>query len=303
MKKVYLVTGCRGFIGRNLCKYLKKVEPKSKIIELPKKIDLLSSSQTMNFFKKIKIKVDYVFHLADVSGNKNWAFQNSFFQTHANMQIHLNTIMSWKKYLPKSKFIFVSSIWAYPIGQIYQREENYWHGKLIEYAKHYAYSKKIVSLLLESAHNNFKLKSSTLILGTVFGPGDKSDHFIPTIIRRINKNPSKLEINGSGRESRDFIYIDDQIKAIYLHKDTKESLLNIGTGRLIDIRQIIIKLKKIMNFSGKIIFKKSKKNDKDVKRGMNVNKARRSSGWPEKFKLVDINKALAVTVNDMKING
>ena len=36
---------------------------------------------------------------------------------------------------------------------------------------------------------------------------------------------------------------------------------------------------------------------------MNENKAIRSSGWPKKFKLVDINKALAETVNDMKING
>ena len=37
MKKIYLVTGSRGFVGKHLCKYLKKIEPNSKIIELPKK--------------------------------------------------------------------------------------------------------------------------------------------------------------------------------------------------------------------------------------------------------------------------
>ena len=140
-------------------------------------------------------------------------------------------------------------------------------------------------------------------MGTVFGPGDKSDHFIPSIIRRINKNPSKLDVYGSGKESRDFIYIDDQIKAIYLHKDCNENLLNVGTGRLINIKKIIMKLKKIMNFSGKIIFKKIKKDDKDIKRGMSIDKANLISGWPTKYKLIDIDKALLETVKDMRING
>tara|TARA_B100000787_G_scaffold26172_1_gene17410 strand:- start:7301 stop:8212 length:912 start_codon:yes stop_codon:yes gene_type:complete len=303
MKKVYLITGARGFIGKHLSTYLKKVEPNSKIIKLPKKIDLLNSKQTLNFFKKINVKVDYIFHLADVSGNKKWASDNSFLQTYANVQIHLNTIFAWKKFLPKSKLVFVSSIWAYPIGKNFQNEKNYWEGKLIDYAKFYAYSKKIASLLLEAANNNFKLKSTTFILGTVFGPGDKSDHFIPSIIRRMNKNPLKLEIRGTGKESRDFIFIEDQIKAIYLHKDCNEALLNVGTGRLVNIKKIIIKLKKIMNFNGKIIFQKIKKDDKDIKRGMSVKKAIFLSGWPNKYNLTNIDIALKATVKDMRING
>ena len=303
MKKIYLVTGSRGFVGKHLCKYLKKIEPNSKIIELPKKIDLLNLNQTSNFFKNIKFKVDYIFHLADVSGNKNWASQNSFFQTYSNIQIHLNTISAWKKFLPKSNFIFVSSIWAYPIGKKYQEEQNYWEGKLIEYAKFYAYTKKIASLLLESAKKNFKLQSSTFVLGTVFGPGDKSDHFIPSIIRRINKNPLKMEINGTGNESRDFIFVEDQVKAIYLHKDCKQDLLNIGTGKLINIRTVLIKLKKIMKYKGKIIFKHKNTNEKDIFRGMSVKKAKLLSGWPQKFSLTNFDRALKTTIKDMKING
>jgi len=302
MKKTYLITGGNGFLGKNLFKFLKKREPQSTIIKLPKNINLLNSNQTFVFFKKINIKVDYIFHLADISGNKKWALKNSFVQTHSNAQIHLNTIMAWKKFLPKSKFVFVSSVWAYPLGSRLQEENSYWNGQLISYAKFYAYTKKIAGLLLEAAKKDFKLKATTLVLGTVFGPGDKSDHFIPSLIRRMIKKPSKLEIFGTGKESRDFIFVEDQIKAIYLHKDCKDDVLNIGTGHLININKITNKLKKIMNFKGKIIFKKIKK-DEDVNRGMSVQRAISISGWPIKYQLTNIDKALEATVSDMRQNG
>ena len=303
MKKNYLITGGHGFLGLNLCKFLKQTEPQSKIIQLPKNIDLLNLNQTFFFFKKINIKIDYIFHLADISGNKKWSLKNSFEQTYSNVQIHLNTIMAWKNFLPKSKFIFLSSVWAYPLGSGPQKESNYWNGQLIDYAKFYAYSKRIASLLLEAAKKDFKLKATTLVLGTVFGPSDKSDHFIPSIIRRMIKKPKELKIFGTGKESRDFIFVEDQVKAIYLHKDSKEDILNIGTGNLTSINNIIKNLKKILNFKGKVTFEKTKNKSEDMKRGMSVEKAISISGWPIQYKLTNINKALELTINDIMKNG
>ena len=293
-KKNYLITGSRGFIGRNLIKYINEREPDSKIIEISKKVNLEDFNHTNKFFKKLK-KIDYIFHLADVSGNKNWTVKNKFYQTQSNLKIHLNVISAWKKYIPNSKFVFFSSIWAYPIGKRYQSEKNYWKSDLIDYAKFYAYTKKIATLLLISAKQNFNLKATTFILGTVFGPDDKSDHFIPTIIRKIKKNPKKIIINGSGEESRDFIFINDQIKAIHKLKNTNEEILNIGSGKLISINKIVTKLKKYMNFSGKIKFKKKINKEKDVYRGMNISKAKKL-GWNIKTKLTNLDLALKITI-------
>ena len=293
-KKNYLITGSRGFIGRNLIKYIKKKEPNSKIIEISKKINLEDFKQTINFFKKLN-KIDYIFHLADVSGNKNWTIKNNFNQTQANLKIHLNVISAWKTYKPNSKFVFFSSLWAYPVGKKFQSEKNYWKGDLIEYSKFYAYTKKIASTLLIAAKQNFNLKSTTFVLGTVFGPDDKSDHFIPTIIRKIKKKPKKIIINGSGKESRDFIFVNDQIKAIFKLKNTNEYILNIGSCDLISIKIIVTKLKKIMNFNGKILFKKKINIEKDVYRGMKISKAKKL-GWYGDTKLTDLDEALKITV-------
>ncbi len=141
MTNRYIITGDRGFIGKNLLNYISKIDKNSKIITTPKKLDLSIESKVNNFFKKQK-KINYIFHLADVSGNKNWSKQNSFKQTLENIKIHSNVISGWKSHLPKSKFIFVSSLWAYPIGEKKSLEKNYWNGLMLKETRHYGYSKK-----------------------------------------------------------------------------------------------------------------------------------------------------------------
>ena len=70
----------------------------------------------------------------------------------------------------------------------------------------------------------------------VYGPGDNSDKFIPWLQTSLIKNSGPVNLT-SGIQLRDFIYIDDQIKAIYAHKDVDLSILNIGSGRLIKIKE------------------------------------------------------------------
>ena len=53
MRKTYLITGGYGFIGRNLSIFLKKKEPKCRIIKAPKRLNLINSKTTNNFFKNI----------------------------------------------------------------------------------------------------------------------------------------------------------------------------------------------------------------------------------------------------------
>ena len=122
-KPTFVITGGNGFIGRNLYNFLKK-RSKSKIISIPRRIDLSKTKQVEKYFKKIN-KIDYIFHLAEVSGNKEWSKNNSFLQTVTNLNIHSNVISSWKKFHPKARFIFVSSIWSYPLGAPISIEKNY----------------------------------------------------------------------------------------------------------------------------------------------------------------------------------
>ena len=296
-----LITGGSGYLGKNLLNYLKKKKTKFKTISIPRSIDLTLEKKVNNYFMKSG-KLNYIFHFAEVSGNKAWSKKNSFQQTLMNLRININIISAWKKYQPNAKFIFVSSVWSYPLGDPFLKEKDYWKGELNPETIHFAYNKRIATILLESAKSNFKLKATTLILGTVYGPGDLSDHFIPTIIRRMKKEKKTLQIYGTGLECRDFIYIDDQIKGIFMHKDQNEEIINIGTGKLTSIKNIIEVSKKIMKYKGKIKYMKINKS-MDIKRGMSVYRAKKLTGWSNKNMFMKLENGLLNTINDMEKNG
>tara|TARA_B100000787_G_scaffold169671_1_gene161654 strand:- start:293 stop:1192 length:900 start_codon:yes stop_codon:yes gene_type:complete len=296
-----LITGGSGYLGKNLFNYLKKKKTKFKTISIPRSIDLTLEKKVNNYFMKSG-KLNYIFHFAEVSGNKAWSKKNSFQQTLMNLRINVNIISAWKKYQPNAKFIFVSSVWSYPLGDPFLKEKDYWKGELNPETIHFAYNKRIATILLESAKNNFKLKATTLILGTVYGPGDLSDHFIPTIIRRMKKEKETLQVYGTGLESRDFIYIDDQIKGIFMHKDQNEEIINIGTGKLTSIKNVIEISKKIMKYKGKIKYMKMNKS-MDIKRGMSVYRAKKLTGWSNKNMFMKLENGLLNTINDMEKNG
>ena len=296
-----LITGGSGYLGKNLFDYLKKKKTKFKTISIPRSIDLTLEKKVNNYFMKSG-KLNYIFHFAEVSGNKSWSKKNSFQQTLMNLRINVNIISAWKKYQPNAKFIFVSSVWSYPLGDPFLKEKDYWKGELNPETIHFAYNKRIATILLESAKSNFKLKATTLILGTVYGPGDLSDHFIPTIIRRMKKEKKPLQVYGTGLESRDFIYIDDQIKGIFMHKDQNEEIINIGTGKLTSIKSIIEISKKIMKYKGKIKYMKINKS-MDIKRGMSVYRAKKLTGWSNNNMFMKIENGLLNTITDMEKNG
>jgi GDP-L-fucose synthase len=296
-----LITGGSGYLGKNLFDYLKKKKTKFKTISIPRSIDLTLEKKVNNYFMKSG-KLNYIFHFAEVSGNKSWSKKNSFQQTLMNLRINVNIISAWKKYQPNAKFIFVSSVWSYPLGDPFLKEKDYWKGELNPETIHFAYNKRIATILLESAKSNFKLKATTLILGTVYGPGDLSDHFIPTIIRRMKKEKKTLQVYGTGLESRDFIYIDDQIKGIFMHKDQNEEIINIGTGKLTSIKSIIEISKKIMKYKGKIKYMKINKS-MDIKRGMSVYRAKKLTGWSNNNMFMKIENGLLNTITDMEKNG
>ena len=294
-----LVTGGKGFIGKNFINYISK-KKNITILKLPREIDLSKSNVVDNFFKNVK-NLNYIFHFAEVSGNKEWSKKHSFQQTLENLKINLNVISAWTKYQKKAKFIFVSSVWSYTLGKPFLREKEYWSGMLNPETRHFGYNKKIATVLIETAKANFKLKATTLILGTVYGPGDLSDHFIPTIIRRMRKEREVLILYGTGNESRDFIYIDDQVKGIFSHRDCNEEIINIGTGKLTSIKKVIQISKKLMKFKQKIRFIRPNK-ILDANRGMSIKKAKSLTGWSMKNKFINLEKGLKNTIDDMYKN-
>ena len=91
----------------------------------------------------------------------------------------------------------------------------------------------------------------------VYGPDEGREHVIPDFIskfRLINKKNKKFEIQGSGKEVRSFIYIDDFVNAfdLILKHGKHLNIYNIGTDERIKIMDLAHKMAKIFNKKIKI---------------------------------------------------
>tara|TARA_B100001250_G_scaffold408219_1_gene430226 strand:+ start:60 stop:509 length:450 start_codon:yes stop_codon:yes gene_type:complete len=127
----------------------------------------------------------------------------------------------------------------------------------------------------------------------------KSSHFLPALIRKIvealRNNKDYIKIWGSGKPLREVIFCDDIADACiyFLKKDTKETLINIGTG----IEKSISDYANfIMNHLGvKLKIKYEKKNlDGTYKKLLDVSLAKKY-GWVYK---TNLEKGLSKTIND-----
>ena len=290
----YLITGAHGFIGRHLTEFIRNNEPDSDVVPVGREYDLTDFTACTRLLQKSG-PFDYVFHLADVTGNARWSASHSADQFFANAKISLNILEGVCKFQPYARLVGFSSLWAYPARVAWAREQDYWDGPLHESIQHYGLNKKFLGGGLQACKQQLKTKGTMLVLGSVYGPGDHSDHVIPSLIRRMKDNPNTLEVWGSGRQVRDFIYVEDQVRSIYLHRDFNGSLLNISGGQSYSIRNVVETLAKLLPYSGKIVYLSEQGVGEDERR-MDMTLANQKTGWPGNYKLRSLKEGLLLTL-------
>lgn len=290
-----LVTGARGFIGRHLVNFL-AAQGESEVISAGREFDLSDPARCDELFARSG-PVDYVYHLADVSGNAGWSASHAGEQFFSNAAMSINVLQSTTRHQPAARFVGFTTLWAYPASTTLAREANYWDGPLEKSTQHYGIVKKFLGLGLQACKQQWGMKGTMLALGSVYGPGDRSDHVIPSLIERMRSNPKRLEVWGNGYQVRDFIHIDDQVRAIFLHKDYDGELLNISGGQSYSIRQVVDVLCSLLPYTGEVIFGASDSGALS-ERTMDNSLANQISGWPGKFKLQTLKEGLALTLKE-----
>jgi UDP-glucose 4-epimerase len=144
------------------------------------------------------------------------------------------------------------------------------------------------------------LKTCCLRLFNVYGSRQQLEPYsgvITKFIQKIEENTS-LVIFGDGKQTRDFIFVEDIVNACmlamrYMYKDAET--YNIGTGKPTSINELANTLIKLLGKTGiKKIHKPPKKGD--IKNSYaNVSKARRMIKFEPKVKLKDGVKSLLET--------
>src|SRR3989344_1529822 len=232
--KKILVTGGAGFVGRHLVKNLiekRGVPEKNIFIPRSAELDLRIKE---NAEKAVK-GIDIIFHLAALSGGIGFSVSHPGQMFYDNAMMGLNLIESAKA-AKVEKFINIGSYNEYPKdAPMPLREENLWDGLPEISFLPYGMAKKMLLVQLQSYRKESGFNGIHLLMASMFGPGYdvNNTNLIPSLIRQIEKSKKeKLPVVGwgTGKATRDFLYVEDAVEGIILaaEKYDKSEPVNIG---------------------------------------------------------------------------
>ena len=300
--KIY-VAGHKGLVGSAIVRQLKKEGYKKIIFVDRSKLDLTNQLKVLKFLKRKK--PDFIFIAAAKVGGiySNNKYKAQFI--YENLSIQSNLIHS--AYLCGIKnLIFLGSSCVYPRNCKQPIKESYLlDGKLESTNDAYAIAKIAGIKMCESYNRQYKTNYKCLMPTNTFGPNDNYDelnsHFFPALIKKLHniklKKKKELVLWGNGQAKREVIYVDDIADACiyFMKKKTKETLINIGSGKDYKIKEYAKIFSKVItpNLSFKIKYDLSKPNG-TPRKVLDVSLAKKY-GWTKKTELT---KAIKYTYED-----
>ena len=273
MKKKVVVTGGSGFIGSNLVKLLLK--KKFFVIN----IDNLSYSSNLFNTKNFKKNKNYLFFKADINSRKKIisilnkhkpsGIFNLAAETHVDRSIDepknfinsnilgvynlLESISNYKKKNNKDiKLIHISTDEVY--GDVLRGRTNENHP--YKPSSPYSASKASADHLIKAYIRTYKIKAIITNCCNNYGPNQFPEKLIPKLIYNIINNKS-LPIYGKGKNSREWIHVNDHCEALLkiFYKGQIGENYNIGSGqnyKNIDIARRLFRIAKKKNNRNKM---------------------------------------------------
>tara|TARA_Y100001935_G_C17307578_1_gene513385 strand:- start:186 stop:1112 length:927 start_codon:yes stop_codon:yes gene_type:complete len=288
--KIFLA-GHKGLVGSAILRKLIEKKYKNIITADRKKLDLLNQKKVFDFLKKKK--PDLVIIAAAKVGGIYHNNKDSADFIYENLQIQNNLIHGSFKSKVK-KLIFLGSSCIYPkLSKQPIKEKYLLSGKLEETNSHYATAKIAGLKMCEAYNKQYNTNYICLMPTNTYGPNDNyhnlNSHFFPALIKKAHdckmKNKKTLTVWGTGKPLREVIFVDDIADACiyFMKKDTKNFLINIGTGKEKSIKEYVSFIVKKLNLNVKIKYDKSKP-DGVPRKVLDISLAKKY-GWEPKFSL------------------
>jgi GDP-L-fucose synthase len=196
---------------------------------------------------------DYVFHLAGsvygIGGNKEYPADILY----QNVMINTNVI-EYSRRVGVKKIVVMGSGCVYPEINNGQdlKEDQIWLGAPHPSEKSYAYAKRFALAQLMANKEQYDMDYVYAISGNLYGEYDKFDpengHIIPSLIHKFFvalTNKETVKVWGTGVAIRDFAYSEDTAKTLIKLIEKAEGPINIGSGQIYKIKDIVEILQKI----------------------------------------------------------
>ena len=265
----WLITGGCGFIGSRLIKKIFSDDPKAYIRVIdnysvappsdlgeplisitnlksnternlkvtPGKIDLFKGDiLDSELALRLGDKIDVCVHLAANTGVLQ-SIKNPLMDCNTNIVGTLNYLESAKTNSIK-KFVLASS--GAPLGAATPPNHE---GSVPHPTSPYGASKLACEAYCQAYFHSFGIKFSALRFSNVYGPGSKRKSSVVAKMIKSFYGQQEFCVNGSGRQTRDFLYIDDLVYALhalsYKFNDNSLGIFQVASSREVSVNELI----------------------------------------------------------------
>jgi len=287
-----LVTGGCGFIGSHLVKKLLSIGHRVVVIDdlssgkienipigHPNLIFLKENLVNVDKIRKIlqEYKFDFIFHLAAIPSVQR-SIEDPIYTHKVNLDVTLYLLEEAKKQTKLKRFVFASSAAVYGNDPSLPKEET----SPIKPISPYGIDKYCAEQFVLQYWQIYGLPTVALRYFNVYGPNqDPSSPYAGVISlftkEFLSKDIPEIKIYGNGKQTRDFIFVKDVVKANILVTETENAVgevFNVGTSKETSLIEIVKILEDLTGKTAIISFLPERKGD--IKRSVaSINKIRK----------------------------
>ncbi|MAU54859.1 MAG: GDP-L-fucose synthetase [Flavobacteriaceae bacterium] len=299
MKYQILLIGSGGFLGSHVKKQLN--DSGINFIEITGKshVDITNFEQFNSFISNHSVQT--IINCAAFVGGISFGFKYQ-----ADL-LQINTLMASNIYniakMHDIKYIInpISNC-AYPGKSSVYIEKDFWDGPPHESVFNYALSKRVFVAMGKSYYEQYKISTASVVLSNMYGPGDhfeeERSHALGALVKKIYiaklNNNSEVEIWGSGKPVREWLYVEDGAKSLIkaINLSPGNYLFNVGVNKGASIIEIAEMIANEFSWEGKFILDVSRP-DGVLKKTVDGNLGKEILNWSPEVKL---NEGIADTV-------
>jgi len=294
-QKKILITGSDGFVGRHLVRNLlekRKVSKENLFLPTIKDLDLKKWEDCKKAVEGMDMVIDLAARVGGIGLNSQKP--GELFYDNAIMGIQM---MEAARQAGVEKFVAIGTICVYPkLAAIPFKEEDMWEGYPDASHAPYGLAKKMLLVQAQAYRKQYGFNAIYLLPINIYGPGDnfnpESSHVIAALIRKVaeakKEGKEYVEVWGTGKATRGFLYVEDAAEAIALAAENydKGEPVNLGSDLEISIKDLIGLIAKLMDFKGEIRWD-STKPDGQPRRLLDVSKAQKEFNFTAKTEFID----------------
>ena len=261
-----LVVGSKGFLGSWVKKML-LADTNHETLEISGKesLDITKIEDLQNFVSKHKPEA--IINCAAFVGGISYGYKYPARLLYENSKMALNLYEISRK---NDVGILINPIsnCAYPGHLTTYVESQFFDGPPHESVYNYGIAKRLSVDLGNGYFEQYKFSSANVVLSNMYGPEDHFDiersHALGALVKKICdakiNNIQKVEIWGSGKPIREWLYVQDGANALIKSLDLEKGhhFFNVGVQKGISIIDLANTIKKIVNWDGKFFYNADK---------------------------------------------